>query len=179
MHVMLDLETLGTSTDALIMSIGAVKFDAAGVHDRFHVGVDIEETMAYGTASKPEISAGTVLWWLDNDRWEARDAWLALDDKVHLSVALDGFSQWYGTDDQPVWGNGATFDNVVVKSAYSACGLRPPWSYKLDRCYRTMVAMYPDVGRLERVGIHHNAVDDAEYQALQLIKVCAEKGIVL
>jgi exodeoxyribonuclease VIII len=43
-----------------------------------------------------------------------------------------------------------------------------PWRHWNDRCYRTVKSLYPDV-KLERVGTHHNAVDDAESQARHLI----------
>lgn len=69
-----------------------------------------------------------------------------------------------------VWGNGATFDNVILGNAYKATRLRQPWFFANDRDVRTIV----DLGRqlrgidpkkdLELEGVAHNALDDAKFQ---------------
>src|SRR4051812_35955260 len=85
-HVMLDLETWGTGNDAVIVSVGACKFDREEILDRFHVGVDPTSCQALGL----KIDAGTVLWWMSADQRAALDAWLQLE-RVDLASALVGF----------------------------------------------------------------------------------------
>ena len=168
-HVMLDLETFGNGNDAAIISIGAVKFNEAEILDEFHVGVDPATCQAVGL----KIDASTVLWWLDNERQAARDAMYVLE-KVDLGSALAGFSDWFG-DEKPIWGNGATFDNVILRSAYRACGLDYPSRFWLDRCYRTVKSLAPGI-ELVREGTHHDACDDARCQAKHLQAICAHLG---
>jgi hypothetical protein len=60
-HVMLDLETWGTGNDAVVVSIGACKFDKNDILDAFHVGVDPKSCMELGL----KVDAGTILWWMD------------------------------------------------------------------------------------------------------------------
>ena len=67
----------------------------------------------------------------------------------------------------PVWGNGATFDNVILSNAYKAAGMEQPWKFWDDRCYRTVKGLLPDI-KIERLGTHHNAVYDAMSQARHL-----------
>ena len=74
-----------------------------------------------------------------------------------------------------MWGNGAAFDNVILAVAYKRAWLPVPWSYKNDRCYRTVAALAPEVARPE-VGERHNAADDAEAQARHLIEVLRVLG---
>lgn len=168
-HVMIDLETMGTGNKAAIVSIGAAKFNLEdGIVDTFHVGVELASNKAVGM----EIDAGTVMWWLNEDRAEARKAWLALD-KVELVEALYGFASWLSSapetqieadDIVGVWGNGATFDNVILRNAYAGAGIECPWPFWKDRCFRTMKAQW--TGYLpQRKGTHHAALDDAIWQA--------------
>lgn len=167
MNVMIDLETLGTSNNAVILSIGATKFFETEIIDAFHVGITPESCQDAGL----KIDAATVSWWMAPERDEARKALMALP-KVDLFDALDGFAQWYGPESMPTWGNGATFDNVVLRNAFAAVNLTCPWKFWDDRCYRTMKNHAPGI-TLARVGTHHDARDDAIYQTKHLQKIWA------
>jgi exodeoxyribonuclease VIII len=183
-HVMLDIETLGTGPNALIASIGAVKFDPhhlcsdAGeqhpILDKFHVGVEFVSAQQHGGT----IDASTVGWWLQPDRDAARQLLLALD-RVDIGSALEGFAQWFGDESLPVWGNGATFDNVIVRSAYTRLGLPNPWKFWHDRCYRTLASLAPDLIKQAPRVAHHDALADAEWQALRLQEIVQQFGLTL
>lgn len=170
-NVMLDLETLGTSVAPVILSIGAVKFNDKEITDRFHVGIDIQSCLDRGL----RVDGSTILWWFDQWRSEARESWLALD-KVDLDSALGGFSAWYGAESIPIWGNGSTFDNVALRSAYVACGQDYPAKFWDDQCYRTMKNRVPSVP-IARLGTHHNALNDAESQAWHMIEITKKLGV--
>ena len=167
-HVMVDLETLSTSDNALIVSIGAVRFNplAPEVFDRFHIGIDLDSlpANAYGF----DISPGTVGWWLASDRAAGREA-LKQIDKTDIGSALDGFALWLG-EDAKVWGNGVAFDNVILRNAYVKLGLQCPWGFWDDRCYRTIKNLAPEL-KAERIGAHHSALDDALTQVSHLQKL--------
>jgi exodeoxyribonuclease VIII len=92
-----------------------------------------------------------------------------------LPTALIQFNAWLGEQDKDfrkiaIWGNGATFDNVVLRSAYASVGLKPHWHFRGDKCYRTVINLLPEDKRpaFERHGTHHNALDDAITQARHL-----------
>lgn len=166
-HVMIDIETLGTGSNAVLLSLGAVKFDPTGdIYadggkdlDTFYVAIDPQSCVA----AKLQLSVSTIMWWMQPDRAEARDKMLS-EERHDLFTALSGFTSWYGDKSLPTWGNGATFDNVIVRSAFEAIGHEPPWKFFDDRCYRTLKNLRPDI-KLTRMGVFHNALDDALSQA--------------
>jgi exodeoxyribonuclease VIII len=158
---MLDLETMGNGGNAAIIAIGAVRFDKE-VTDKFYEVVTLQSSIDAGL----EMDASTVMWWMDQTK-EARDQFKR--DGVTLQTALMRFGNWAG-EDAEVWGNGASFDNSILSNAYRKCGLAQPWYFWNDRCYRTVKSMNTSI-KLKRVGTYHNAVDDAESQALHLIEI--------
>lgn len=167
MNVMLDLETMGNGPQAAIVAIGAVEFslETGDLGSEFYAPVSLASAAQAGG----EMDASTVLWWMQQSD-EAR-ALFKVPGRP-LADALQAFTQWVGNhgtyDGVCVWGNGATFDNVILASAYRRLNAPRPWPFWGDRCYRTVKAMHPNVP-LTRVGVHHNALDDAKSQALHLI----------
>jgi exodeoxyribonuclease VIII len=175
-HVMLDLETMGTGPSAAVVAIGAIAFDLTDTGGT--MGPTFYQTigLANAMASGGQVDAGTVLWWLRQSD-EARAVFQQGQDgdATEHAWVLVRFAEYMsnlGTDPQRVrvWGNGASFDNVILACAYRRAGLALPWNNFNDRCYRTIKAMQPDV-KLQRTGTHHHALDDAIAQARHLIQL--------
>lgn len=172
MDVMLDLETMSTESNAAIIAIGAVKFDpkTKQITDRFYTRVDLQSCKDAGL----DISASTVMWWLQQSE-AARSEFKG--QLPPLRTALAGFTAWMGKmpgdiGHTSVWGNGATFDNVILTNAYSAVGIERPWKYNKDRCYRTIKSLFPNVKTPETPAlVAHRADHDAEYQAIHLMQI--------
>lgn len=174
MHIMLDLETMGTRPSAPIVSIGAVAFSAGGVHHEFYLPVSLSTSVSEGAIIDPV----TVMWWMEQSD-EARRA-LRAADATPVREALRKFFDWQKAFELAgVWGNGASFDNVILTETYHRAYGVTPWRFWQDRCYRTVKNMYPNV-ELVRSGTHHNALDDARTQAEHLIAInTAAGGIIL
>lgn len=173
-HVMLDLETMGTSPNAPIVAIGAVFFDEYSVgtppaHPSFYCQVSLQSSVDAGCTMDPD----TVLWWLKQAD-DARKAVYDTEKALTLEQALQSFSNWMTHNERAkyVWGNGSDFDNVILRGAYDKIGLAAPWSKFNNRCYRTMKSRAPSV-KLVRSGTHHNALDDAISQANHLVNIFA------
>lgn len=166
--VMVDLETMSTEPDAAIISIGAVKFwmnveqDEFTLDQLFHVKVDLVSCQHAGL----RIDAGTVKWWLSQDK-EAQVA--LLDAAAPLGTALLEFSRFV-PQGALIFGNGATFDNVILRNAYKASSMTYPVSYRQDVCYRTLSRM-SDVILPKFEGTKHNALDDAKMQTKHLMAI--------
>jgi exodeoxyribonuclease VIII len=177
MHIMLDLETMGTRPNAPIIAIGAVTFDADGIGTHsFYRNVDLQSSITAGAIIDPN----TVMWWMQQSD-EARAALLAKG-ATDIVTAMDAFDGWVDSATghnrdaiQGVWGNGASFDNAIMSESYKRLGFNPPWPFWKDRCYRTAKSMFPNVP-MERSGTHHNALDDAISQAKHLIEISKAHG---
>jgi hypothetical protein len=172
-HIMLDLETFDSSPTAMIVSIGAVKMDLERFKLTGEEFYQIVRPGLYGT-----IGPDTVLWWLQQSV-EAQKMFRAPAEKMmELPEALNKFSLWItgegvqtNPDPPAIWGNGATFDNVILRHAYQLCCIPAPWSYRHGFCYRTMYRNFPGNKPYEKQGVQHNALDDAKSQALALINI--------
>jgi hypothetical protein len=165
-HIMLDCETLGTTADAVIMSVGAVKFDlnSKKIDDAgFYASIDIESNLSLGR----RVQEDTLLWWL---KQEAAAQQVFHEAKITLSEALTDLSDWIGDDGYTVWSNGADFDLPMLAHAYSQIGVAAPWKFWNSRCYRTYKNLpgAKDI-RLPPSGVKHNALSDA-YQQAQTIQ---------
>ena len=179
-HIMLDLETLDTTSSAVVISIGAVAFDPEtnALGDKFYV--ETTEDTAAQQARGRTISGDTVRWWMQQDALAKRVFAVPPPDgvdRVSTLKALARFSTFVaanGDRDAEMWGNGADFDNVILGSLFDSFGLRKPWSYSRNRCYRTMKNLgIVHQAHKVREGVHHNALDDAITQARHLQEIFA------
>jgi hypothetical protein len=164
-HVMVDLETLGTDYNAVIIALGAAQFTVNGISSTFYRRIDAQSCVAAGLT----IDVSTVEWWMQQSD-AARQIFTQKGDK--LAHVLQDFSNWFPKE-ACLWGNGATFDNVILNSAYKAVSLQKPWPYWGDQCYRTIKAHHKHVPADAFNGVKHNALDDAIHQARHLIKIAA------
>ncbi|MBS9422243.1 3'-5' exoribonuclease [Photorhabdus caribbeanensis] len=164
---MLDLETMGTGHNAAIVSIGAVFFNpnTGDTGDTFYSPVDLASSISYGGT----VDGDTVRWWLQRSD-EARGEIYGCELPTLFS-ALYELSEFTQTDaDIKVWGNGATFDNIILRSAYENCGIPIFWHFWNDRDVRTIVELGHKIGidpknDMQFEGERHNAIDDAIHQA--------------
>lgn len=168
--LMIDLETMGNNPNAPIVAIGAVFFDPATGESgpEFYAAVSLKSSMECGAVPDAE----TIDWWLGQSQ-EARDA-IRLKGAEQLRVVLGdlaGFIQRHADNPRymKVWGNGASFDNVILRSAYQAVGYQVPWPFWNDADVRTMVSLGRLLGfdpkrDMPFDGVAHNALADARHQ---------------
>lgn len=163
-QIMVDNETLGVTADAVILSIGAVRFDlATGMIDDegFYTSISIESNLELGR----RVQEDTLLWWL---KQTAAAQQVFFEPKETLGNALIQLSDWIGTDDCEVWSNGADFDLPMLAHAFTQCRIELPWKHWNSRCFRT----YKNLPGAQAVksatpGVKHNALSDAVAQAQQ------------
>jgi hypothetical protein len=172
--IMVDLETLSTRSNAIIVSIGAVYFDETDIGDTFYRRIDISDSIRSG---KYALDADTLKWWLKQSD-EARQE-LTSSDSGEVKEVLKEFASFIKDKEHRVWGNGAAFDNVILQNAFMLSGIYPPWVYWNDRCFRTVKSMFSDIPEPGRQGTHHNALDDAKHQVAHLQKIYEEEKLVL
>jgi len=177
-QVSFDLETAGTSPNAMILSIGAVKFREDGVIlDKFYRVIDVTARTSCGT-----IDAATVVWWMRQSQ-EARDAIFGGDvERVPLVNALVEFSEWLGFDDSLpdgeypnvcLWQRG-NMDATWLTSAYEGLGLNVPFGWWQVNDQRTLCRVTNTKNPRSTNALHHNALSDALHQAGEITDALAK-----
>ena len=165
-HLMIDLKTMGKNPDAPIISIGAIFFDP----QTGDMGPEFSKTIDLETAGGV-IDRDTIKWWLKQSR-EAQSA--IMTDEIPLDDALLQLREFIDENSGEffvqVWGNGANFDNTILRRSYERQGIPCPWRYYNDRDVRTIVELGKAIDFDARTAIpfegeRHNALDDARYQA--------------
>lgn len=177
-HIMVDLETMATTADAAIISIGAVKFDLSSdrISDQgFYASVSLQSNIDYQRL----VSEDTLVnFWMDDDKSGPAARRVFKEPKQGLDDALEAFIEWvYDYSDDPqqrailqnnqyIWCNGANFDEPILAHALTHCRLPIPWKFWNVRCVRTFKNLpgAKDVV-IPRAGVHHNALADALTQA--------------
>ncbi|MBE0153478.1 3'-5' exoribonuclease [Serratia fonticola] len=170
-HLMVDIETMGKKSTAPILSIGAVFFNphTGEIGEQFYCAVNLESAMNSGEIPEPD----TILWWLKQSA-EARAA-VCNKEVPSLNEALLQLADYIkansiNPDFLRVWGNGAVFDNVILRESYNRTALPEPWNWFNDRDVRTIVELGREIGfnpkrDMPFDGEPHNALHDAIHQA--------------
>jgi hypothetical protein len=157
-NFMVDIETLGTRSYSIILSIGVVAFDlkTGNTGDEFYRTIDVASSKEVGLTS----DASTVEWWRKQDK-SVRDA--LTKNTAHIHQVLTQLLAWFDmqTYERFMWGNSARFDLGLLENAYERCKLIPPWAYYNERCCRTIVALNPEIKNSlpKPTGAHHPIID--------------------
>lgn len=165
-HIMVDIETLSTRANAVIVTIAGVKFNLGSDEtENFCVNINPREGRKLGLHISPE----TLTWWREQ-KPEATQAWM--HSQVGLTEALEQFSQFAGTSEtMKYWCNGTNFDYPIMDSSYTAVGMTPPWKWWNMCDARTAFFLGGlNTFKEKRVGQYHNAIDDCLTQIAWLKK---------
>ena len=159
--IMLDLETLATSPDAVILTFGAIKFDpfdsSKEMSDGIYFRIDVDEQIALGR----RVDQGTVDWWGTQSE-EVREEALGETDRVSIEDFTKALNKFV-VGATRIWAQGPVFDIVILENLYRQIGKPAPWQYYAIRDSRTLLKALGD----DRKGgaLLHNALADAVSQA--------------
>ena len=161
-NITFDLETLGNSSNAPIVQLAAVKFNDQGkITDSLLQYIDLASLQQYDF----DIDYETLDWWFKQSDEAIKSVFQYGElQKVSLSRALHNFSVWIGEISRYVYWSHTTFDPPILENAYRKLGKHNPIPFRLHRDIRTLTHFAGKID-VERVGIHHNALDDCIYQA--------------
>lgn len=171
-HIMLDIETLGTGSNAVVVSISAIIFDikTGDIGECFEVGIDTNEQVIKGGI----IDQETIDWW-DKQSGEAKSELSRLL-KEPVYDALTSFNDFIkrnftAPSKIKLWGNGATFDNVIVRNLFKRQGIDFKIPYYADMDVRTLVYLAKvNTKSYDFTGVKHRGIDDCKHQ----IKYCVD-----
>ena len=160
-EVMIDIETLGTSPNSVILTIGAVVFDArgTGIHERLSLRPDIAEQVELGRI----VDHDTLDWWEKQSEDAIEEASSDRDRVPFLDVMVELHK--FCSNRKAIWANGICFDIGILENAFRELNMIPPWDFWTVRDARTV---YEVCGVSIKDGhtTSHKAVEDAEHQAI-------------
>jgi hypothetical protein len=168
---MVDLETLGGSVGAAIVSVGACVFDMNGVHATF-----------YQVVNNPEgrLDADTVLWWMkqpDEVRKTLYEKGTYHNDHYQIMWGFADF--WKCQGGKHFWARASHFDAPILRHAMLEAGIRVDFK---DWWVRDTITTFENLGfKNEKLpeGKAHHALNDAMHEAGQVIKCYRENGRTL
>lgn len=168
-HLMIDIETLSTKSNAVILSIAAVNFDldTGLIGDNFYKKIDIQSCLDIGL----HIDGDTLKWWLNQNTDTLKEA---IAEAEHVGVVLVEFISFVKNLQQDklcVWGNSARFDLGLLENTLNKSGFLLPWKHYNERDVRTLVALNSSIKKdMEFIGDAHNPLNDCFHQ----IKYCSK-----
>lgn len=170
MDVMIDLETLATDTDTVVISVGAAAFDISksSIPSTFYMILEMQDQLNKGR----KVSADTLKWWMQ--RSDAVQKVFHEKAKAPDTV-LHTLATWIKTvcpnsKELKVWGNGPTFDISIMEHMYKMYNIKCPWSYNQIMDLRTFRRFVANNEKVLIPGNAHNALDDAMGQAAFVMK---------
>lgn len=158
-HLMVDLETMAVSPNAVVLTLGAVHFNpyGNGHSDKLYMRISIDDQDALNR----EVDPNTLDWWAKQDPAVMEEAF-SPDDRVPLAEAVDRFHKFaWGCD--AFWSHGSVFDIIILENIYRQLGKPVPWQFWQIRDTRTLfdLGWDPDMPK----GGLHDALQDAIRQA--------------
>lgn len=170
--IMIDLETLATHSNAVILTIACIKFKKSEKIDRsilangekcFYRRITISSCEEIGLEKEQE----TIDWW-KKQSYDARKEVGMTDEVVWTSPiksVLTDLNKWVGNDNNIiVWCNGASFDFPILSNAYRKCALTPFWKFWNERDCRTVYALHKKQLKKYTDGEAHHALLDSFHQ---------------
>ena len=170
-HLMVDMETLAVTPNAVVLSLGAVHFDPhqTGYTDSIYFKIDLDDQDKLNR----EIDPNTIDWWAKQDPAIMEEAF-SPEGRIPLADAMDQFHKFaWGCD--AFWSHGATFDLVILENIMRQLRRPLPWNYWQLRDTRTIfdLGFDPDMPQ----GSKHDALQDAIRQAVGVQNIYAKLKI--
>ena len=163
--IMIDLETLDTKPNCVILTIGAVRFSPTGmgIVEKLELKPTIEDqTEKY----KRTIDDETIEWWGKQSPEAVEEAFNEVG-RLSFAECLEVLYK-FCWNRRAIWSNGAGFDIVALETGYRDVGMAIPWPYYNARDTRTLFDITGVSLKDKKYGTRttHKAVEDAEHQAI-------------
>ncbi len=132
-HYMIDIETLSTEPNAMILAIAVVEFNEAEILKQIVIYPSREEQKKL----KRHVCSDTVEWWMNY-----AEVFIALKDEPQTDlleswVLFDDIFRSGKKDSNHVWSKSPSFDLTILKSLFQECDYDIPWNFWNEMDVRT------------------------------------------
>lgn len=169
---MMDLETLATSPDAQVLTIGCTKFDPfsfAPTHSDFYFRMEIDDQELMGRIQ----DEGTLNWWAQQSQ-EAQDEAFG-EPREDVRTVLQALKKWYvGCDN--IWSQG-NMDIIIMEDMCRQYNEPIPWAHWMVGDSRPFLKRMPYDPRKDNKFLEHHALEDAKAQVDALRKTFQHFGM--
>jgi len=168
--IMIDLETLSTRPNSVILTLAAVRFDRYATPNKidmidtnfnvnndniFYRKITIDSCLDIGLVKDQK----TVDWWNQQTESIRNEAFSPID-RIPIKQALEELTTFFGNDKkQCVWSHGSCFDCVILDEAFNRCGMQTPWKYFNVRDTRTLFELSSITHNQLPIASHHAVFD--------------------
>lgn len=170
---MLDLETLGTRPQCVVLTLGAVKFNPYSIDtvgSGLYIRPDADEQIARGR----EVQEETVEWWM-RQAPDVREEALGSEGRVPVEEMLRDLNKFLvGAD--CIWAQGPVFDIAILENLYRQYDISFNWQFWQIRDSRTLFGVHGDPRIKGKVGLH-NALEDCVSQAQAVQQIYRKLGL--
>ena len=175
-HAMIDLETLGTGPDCVVLTIGGVKFNPNLVstpREEFYYRFEVDEQLEKGRTTQES----TLEWWGKQEA-SVREEALGDENRTPVLEVLQALNKWCVSADT-IWCQGPAFDIVILENLLKQYNHHTPWPFWKIRDSRTLFGIMPKDPRKAIDFAAHNALEDCKVQALCVQQTIKELGLTI
>ena len=170
----LDIETLSTTHNSVVLTIGAVKFNPftqqpsyAELYERLDADDQIEKGR--------DVSEITLEWWTKQPD-DIQEEALGPQNRKPVIEVLHALNKFLVGADK-IWCQGPHFDITILESLYKQYGVSSNWQYWQIMDSRTFFGVHGDP-RDKASKTLHNAVEDCKSQSRGVQQVFNQLGIL-
>lgn len=179
--IMIDIETLSTHTNAVVIEIAAIEFNKnnGNIGEVFHRKI---ENKHWFLLNDRHIDPLTLKWWMQQPDEARNNLFECGEDDGNIFDVISSLSSFVkrcdnkyyekGVDERTVtvWGNGSIFDISILQNLYEELNITVPWKFWAVNDVRTIVALNPSIKEnCTFEGVKHFAVDDCKHQIKYLV----------
>lgn len=170
-HATIDIETLSTKPNAVVLTIGGIKFDPftkVDPHSEFYYRLEIEDQTSKGR----DIESDTLQWWGTQPE-EIVDEALGDNNRTSVETTLKELNKWLTGADK-IWCQGPVFDICILENLYRQYDKHFNWVFWNIRDSRTLFGLMPEDPRKKFKFAAHNALEDCRVQSICIQEVYNE-----
>jgi len=171
MDIMIDIETLATTPDAVVLSIGAVEFDPLSGE----TGKTFYRNLLQVDQYCRNVDKDTLKWW-EKQSSKARAA-LMRPAPSNCREALRDLKE-FCKDATRLWANSPQFDLTILANLGDEMGVQDMWPYWKATDFRTLKALAQLSGRsVAKPKVSHHALEDCFSQITQVVVLLSVLGL--
>lgn len=174
-HLMIDIETLGTSSDSIVLSVSGCIFNIDSLQFKNEIeNISFNEYLNIYEQEliNRKVDLGTLNWWISYQEKVSPNLkeFLSKKDFTPLSISLNNINEFIKKNNVTTfWANGPDFDISILRSLYNDCNIPFLINYSKTADVRTikLIRSVLNMSKFEASNKNkHNSLSDAINQAL-------------